>query len=93
MSAVTVWSLVVAASGFLNVVGFIVGPILALIALGRFRLARDAGVHLRGRRLAIAALCISIVAVVLGVAAILAMLIVAYARLPSPPTQPRFHLF
>jgi hypothetical protein len=91
VSRLAIWALIIAATGFLNVVGFIVGPALGIAALMRLRLTRDAGVDLRGRRLAFAAIWLSVGAVAVGLAAICAMLLVAYAQLPAPPA-PHFHL-
>jgi hypothetical protein len=75
-------SLIVAATGFINIVGFGIGPVLAHIALVRLR-----GTKARGRRLAIAALWISYGTVLIAVVTLLTILIVAYAALPSPPTS------
>lgn len=93
VDALAVWSLTIAATGFLNVLGFVVGPALAVVALIRLRAHRQAGVVRRGRRLAFVALWLSVIAVTVGVLAIIAMLVVAYANLPSPPVNAHPTLF
>lgn len=84
VSAPAVWSLIIAATGFLNVVGFIAAPVLAHIALVRMWSARRRGETVHGRWMAIAALWISYGVLGLGIGALLVMLIAAYAALPSP---------
>ena len=82
VSGLAVASLIIAATGFVNIIGFFIGPVLAFVALYRLR-----GTQVRGRRLAIAALWISYAALAVAVLAILtfvAHLVVAYAQLPSP---------
>ena len=74
-----VMSLIVAVTGFVNVVGFLAGPVLAYIALLKIR-----GTEIRGRRLARAALWISYVSLLVGVVTLLVILITAYAALPDP---------
>lgn len=84
-SALAVWSLIITATGFLKVVGFVAGPVLAYVALMRLRIRRDRGETLRGRGLAISAIVLAAVAVGAAVVAILIFLLAAYAALPSPP--------
>jgi hypothetical protein len=79
VSALAVISLIVAATGFINVVGFFAGPVLAHIALVKIRKT-----HERGRRLAIATLWISYCTIIVAVVTLLVILIAAYAALPSP---------
>lgn len=80
LSGLAVTSLVAAITGFLNVIGFFAGPILAHAALIRLR-----QFPLRGRRLAIAALWISYVPLLVGAITLIVILLAAYAALPSPP--------
>ncbi|MCI4659671.1 DUF4190 domain-containing protein [Cryobacterium zhongshanensis] len=87
VSALAVASLIVAATGFLNVVGFIVGPVLAHIALIRLRKT-----HERGRRLAIATLWVSYGSLIAAGVSLLVILIAAYAALPQP-NIPTPHIF
>lgn len=77
-------SLIVAVTGFLNVIGFVVAPVLAHVALVRLALGRARGEKTRGRGLAIAALWISYSVLVAGALALLAILVAAYAALPTP---------
>ncbi|MFF2053811.1 hypothetical protein ACFVU2_19560 [Leifsonia sp. NPDC058194] len=85
VNALAVVALIVAVSGFLNVIGFLVGPVLAHVALLRLRAGRCRGQEARGRGLAIAALVIAYGAIVLGAVALLVMLVGAYIALPPPP--------
>lgn len=80
VNAWAVTSLIVSATGFINIIGFFVGPVLAHIALVRLR--RSPG---RGRRLAIAALWVSYGTLVVAVVTLLVVLIAAYAALPAFP--------
>ena len=85
MSALAVVSLVAAVTGPLNVVGFLAAIVLGHISLVRLRFARRRGEgRQRGRRLAIAAVCIGYGGIVLGIGALLIILIAAYMALPSP---------
>lgn len=84
MSLLAVISFLVSVAGFITVIGFIVGPVLAHIALLRLRTGRSCGLTVRGRGLAIAALWISYVSLIVGILALLVLLITAYAALPSP---------
>lgn len=79
MSVLAVLSLAIAVTGFVNIVGFLIGPVLAHIALILLH-----GTKLRGRRLAIAALWISYGALIVGAVALLVILVSAYAALPAP---------
>ena len=79
VSALAVASLIVAVTGFVNVVGFLVGPVLAHIALIRLRRSKA-----RGRRLAIATLWIAYGAMAIAVATLLVIVVIAYAALPAP---------
>jgi hypothetical protein len=85
LSALATVSLIIAATGFLNIIGFLIGPVLAHIALLRLRAARRRGVPMRGRWMAIAALWVSYVTLAAGVVALTVMLVAAYAELPAPP--------
>lgn len=85
VNALAVVALIVAISGFLNVIGFLVGPVLAHVALLRLRADRRRGLEARGRGLAIAALVIAYGAIVVGSVALLALLVGAYIALPTPP--------
>lgn len=89
-SALAVWSLLIAASGFLNVIGFVVGPLVAVIALLRLRVARASGAPARGRPLAIGAIWLSALTLAAALLALLAMLLVAYAQLPEPRVTSHF---
>jgi hypothetical protein len=80
VSALAVVSLIVAATGFINIVGFLVGPVLAIVALVRLR-----GTAVRGRRLAFSALWLSLGVMATAAVALAVILVVAYAQLPSPP--------
>lgn len=91
VSALAVWSLVIAISGLVTVFGFPIGAVLGTIALMRFRLMRDHGnTTLRGRGLAMAAVWLSLVALLIGFVSVAALLVIAYAQLPSPPAR---HIF
>jgi hypothetical protein len=79
VSVLAVLSLAIAVTGFLNIVGFLIGPVLAHIALIRLH-----GTNVRGRRLAIATLWISYGTLIVAVVALLVILVSAYAALPSP---------
>ena len=79
VSGLAVVSLIIAATGFLNIVGFIVGPVLAHIALLRLR-----GTGARGRRLAIATLWVSYGALAVGILTFVVILVAAYIALPEP---------
>lgn len=77
-------SLIVAISGFVTIVGFFIGPVLAVIALTRIGIARTRGERRGGRRIAIVAIAISLLTIVLALLVLLAILITAYAALPTP---------
>ncbi|MCY1718550.1 hypothetical protein OVA26_16560 [Microbacterium sp. SL62] len=84
LSTLAVLSLVVTATGFLTAIGFVLGAVLAHLALVRLRF--DRGAHRRrGRRLAIAALWLSYTALIGAGVALLVVLLVAFAELPAPP--------
>lgn len=85
MSVLAAVSLVVALSGFVNVIGFLVGPAPAHIALVRLSFGRRRGENTRGRGLAIAALWVSYLILISGALTLLAILVLAYAALPSLP--------
>lgn len=86
VDTLAVVALIVAISGFLNIIGFLVGPVLAHVALLRLRAGRRRGPSIRGRGLAIAALVISYGVLVVGGTTLLVILIAAYIALPTPPT-------
>lgn len=79
VDALAIASLIVAITGFVNVVGFLVGPVLAHIALIRIR-----GTGARGRPLAFGALWLSYGVLGIGAMTLLVILIMAYGRLPRP---------
>lgn len=84
LSALAVVSLVVAVTGYLNILGFIVGPVLAHIALVRLHIAKQHGMNVRGRRLAIAALWVSYGTLAVAFVTLIVVVIGAYAALPTP---------
>jgi len=77
-------SLAVSMSGLLTFVGFLLGAVMAAVSLVRLRAGRRRGIHRGGRGAAIAALWISGCGSVLSVAVMLAILVSAYAALPTP---------
>lgn len=77
-------SLIVAVTGFLNLIGFFAAPVLAHLALVRIRDSRRRGVTLAGRGLAIAALWVSYGAIFAALLTFAIILTVAYAALPRP---------
>lgn len=79
VDAIAVTSLIVAATGFVNIVGFLAGPVLAHIALVRIRRAGT-----RGRRLAIGTLWLSYGVLGIGVVSLMVVLVTAYGNLPRP---------
>jgi len=84
-SALAIVSLVIAVTGFLNIVGFVAGIVLGHAALIRFRLLRHRGMTMRGRWMAITALWVSYVALIVGALALLLLLVSAYMALQEPP--------
>lgn len=84
MSMLAVLALVIAASGFVTLIGFLVAPAVAIVALVRLARGRARGENTRGRGLAIAALWISLLVLIVGSVALLTILAVAYASLPTP---------
>lgn len=86
VSRTATFALISASVGVLTAVGLLFAIPLGHIALVRIYLQREAGVEVRGRRLAIAALWVSYSMLVIGVGAFLVMLVAAYAALPSPPS-------
>lgn len=84
VSMIAAVSLMVAVSGFVNIIGFVVAPVLAHVALARLALGRARGETTRGRGLAIAALWVSYLVLLTGALALFALLVAAYAALPTP---------
>lgn len=79
VSGLAVVSLIVTLTGFLNVVGILVGPVLACIALAKIRRSQE-----RGRGLAWSALAIFFTILIGTLTTLSVVLLVAYAEIPSP---------
>ncbi|WP_311245309.1 MULTISPECIES: DUF4190 domain-containing protein [unclassified Microbacterium] len=86
VSRTAVVALISAACGFLTAIGFVIAIVLGHLALIRMYFQRSNGTPKRGRRLAIAALWISYTALTIAAAALLTILLIAYAELPAPPS-------
>jgi hypothetical protein len=74
-----VTSIIVSLTGFINIVGFLVGPALAHIALFKMRRTKE-----RGRALALVTLWVSYVFLLGSLVTLAVILIISYAALPSP---------